>query len=196
MKLKKLYIKLINLGKDWFKLYLKNISKLMNFSFVFTTIVSIILAITLRPKLVAYLSSNVSEYVGSEYEYFFSNYLVYIPAYFISFLIVNLVSSAIMVLIQSYKKISSDKKRVEFDKGYAEVAYFNISFEDLEEYAKKNGIHDKISNEMWEEYRGAMDSCTIKNYNAKINQKILDVRIKRYNNLLRLYNIIWDLLNK
>lgn len=185
---------LIPLYNNYIKLLSKNISKLKDLSFLFTSFVSIILTIWLRPQITKFLSSYIA-FMDSKYEYLLS-YLVYFPSYVISYIIVTSISCGIITIIKELKNKSIKKKEVKFESEYSKLEFFIFSMEDLEAYANNNGIHHKVPEALWIEYRAAKDSCSTKGFNAKITEKLLKIRVKKYNNFIDLYNRILNLLNK
>lgn len=184
---------LINLYNNWRKLFIKNIKKFKDLSFIFTNAVSMVLGIWLRPKIMALLSSYID--LDSEYGILLS-YLVYFLAYLISFLIVFTISIGIISLTKEFKNKSIKKKEEKFGSDFLNMGFFILSIEDLEVYANKNGIYHKVPEDLWIEYRAAKESCSVKGFNAKITGKLLKIRVKKYNNFLDLYNRILNLLDK
>jgi hypothetical protein len=89
----------------------------------------------------ALLSSYIT--LDSEYANLLS-YLIYVPAYLISLVIVFFISTGIITLSQEFKNKSIKKKEVKFESDFEKLDLFILSIEDLEVYANKNGIHHKV----------------------------------------------------
>jgi hypothetical protein len=78
------------------------------------------------------------------------------------------------------------------------LGYYFIHFENLEQWAIKHNLHDKVPKHLWLELQKAKDDCKNKNITERyvLNLKNLNIRNEDYDNLIKINKKIIDHLKK
>lgn len=119
-------------------------------------------------------------------------YVLTFISFLLSVLLFRFIIGLINILFQKF--LVDDKKNLDVSKIFLD--YDVISSENLEHWAKLNGLYNKVPESLWIELREEIKSCKFKNYNTNITLNNIKLKNNSLENLVKIKAKIIRLLEK
>ena len=179
-------MKIINYTKKYFRRFSKP-------EFIIICLLSVFIFPLIRPNIIwfcyTFLSKNIGDILWHEHMY-------YVFASIVCFVVFGLVTAISSDFCSWIKKFFWQKEAIYFNlefKRYEGVFSFYII--DLESWAKKNNLHSKVPENLWEKLRTARSNLNFRfvSYN-RISFKYLLKRYRKINHFMVINTKIFKLL--
>jgi hypothetical protein len=179
-------MKIINFTKRYFKRFSKP-------EFIIICLLSVFVFPLIRPSIIwfcyFFLSKNIGEILWDEYIY-------YVLASIVCFVVFGLVTAILSDFCSWVKKFFRKKETIYSDLEFKKSdGIFSFYILDLESWAKKNNLHNKVPENLWEKLRVAKSNLDFRfvSYN-RISFKYLLKRYRKINQFMVINTKIFKLL--
>jgi hypothetical protein len=184
MKIK--FMKIINYIKKYFRRFLK-------LEFIIICLLSVFIFPIIRPNIVWLSHIFFSKYIG---QILWHEYISYFFASIVCLIIFGLITAIFSDISLWIKEYFKQKKIISSELEYKRLeGIYSFYILDLESWAKKNNLYNKISKNLWEELRIAKNNLNFRytSYN-RISLRYLLKRYRKINYFMKINTKIFKLL--